>query len=207
MCYARPEQYLRLLIALLYSQAASTEPRQSYSSEAPVWLHSVGKLTVPGYRMNSGRRLQQFENCSATLVAADRVITAWHCLEYYRDLSRDILFPLPHRQQDAPHRAVRLADGGGITDDWALLKLDRPIPTTVAQPNPCNSSRWQNSVYEQRGNFSHAARTATGAKATAFATERHQFLIMAGLTANPEKPMLQPAALQVLIKFPRDVGG
>jgi V8-like Glu-specific endopeptidase len=136
MCYARPVQKLLLLLALLYAQAVSTEPRQTYSSDAPVWLHSVGKLTVPGYRMDNGQRLQQFENCSATLVAPDRVITAWHCLEYYRDLTRDILFSLPHRQQDVPRRAMRLADGGGITDDWALLKLDRPIPKVVAQPLP-----------------------------------------------------------------------
>jgi hypothetical protein len=38
------------------------------------------------------------------------------------------------------------------------------------------------------------------------ATERHQFFIVAGLTPNPEKAMLQPAALQVRLKFLCDVG-
>ncbi len=31
--------------------------------------------------------------------------------------------------------------------------------------------------------------------------ERHQFLVVAGLTANSQETMLKPAALQVLIKF------
>ena len=59
----------------------------------------------------------------------------------------------------------------------------------------------QNRVHQQRGAFSHAARSATGAKTTAFATERHQFLVVASLTANPQEAMLKSTALQVLIKF------
>ena len=41
------------------------------------------------------------EDCSATLVAqrvpqrANTIITAWHCLEFYRDLSKPISFTLP----------------------------------------------------------------------------------------------------------------
>jgi len=63
---------------------------------------------------------------------------------------------------------------------------------------------WQNSVHQQRGAFSHAARPATGTETAAFATERHQFFVMARLTASPQEAMLQPTALQILIKFAAD---
>jgi hypothetical protein len=36
--------------------------------------------------------------------------------------------------------------------------------------------------------------------------ERHQFLMVTGLTANPQEAMLQSATLQERIKFLRDVG-
>jgi hypothetical protein len=53
----------------------------------------------------------------------------------------------------------------------------------------------------------HSSGSATGTEATAFATERHQFLVVTGLTAYPEKAMLKPAALQILIKFAANESG
>ena len=53
----------------------------------------------------------------------------------------------------------------------------------------------------------HSPRPATGAETAAFTTERHQFLIVTGLTANPEKAILKSAALQVLIKSPTNESG
>jgi hypothetical protein len=65
----------------------------------------------------------------------------------------------------------------------------------------------QDFIYQQSGAVSHTPCTATGTEAAAFAAERHQFLMVAGLTANPQEAMLQPAALQVLIKFATNESG
>lgn len=111
------------------------EQRLAYSEVSPGWLRAVGKLQVPGSQVVDGRRRHRREDCSATLVApssdsarADTVITAWHCLEFYEDLSRPILFTLlPGSPAPIIREAYRLADGGGMHADWALLKLYRAV--------------------------------------------------------------------------------
>jgi hypothetical protein len=94
----------------------------------------VGKLRVPGsvYRDGDYEHLQ--EDCSASLVSrrpdrkADTIITAWHCLENYNDLSRPIVFTLPTATRGALQReAYRVADGGGMHADWAILRLRLPV--------------------------------------------------------------------------------
>ena len=92
---------LMLLLLLSAPFAATAEQRIAYSPDSPVWLQAVGKLRVPGSQLKDGRRKHRLEDCSATLIAAtpasreaDVVITAWHCLEFYNDLSRPILFTL-----------------------------------------------------------------------------------------------------------------
>jgi len=65
----------------------------------------------------------------------------------------------------------------------------------------------QDFIYQQSSAVSYTTRTATGTETTAFATECHQFLVVARLTANPQESMLQPATLQVLIKFSADESG
>jgi hypothetical protein len=106
-----------------------------YSTDAPDWLRAVGKLQVPGDKYHDGRRSHYREDCSATLVArhsgtrADTIITAWHCLEFYNDLSRPITFTLlPGPQGKIASEAYRLADGGGMHADWAILRLYKAIP-------------------------------------------------------------------------------
>lgn len=101
--------------------------RTAFSAEAPPQLRAVGKLTVPGFDRVDGRRRHRDENCSATLVGPRTILTAWHCLEYYSDLSRDPVFTLPLVSQQGPVAATRLADGGGMEADWALMRLARPI--------------------------------------------------------------------------------
>jgi V8-like Glu-specific endopeptidase len=100
----------------------------------------VGKLTVPGHRLVEGDRLHLQEDCSATLIAPRIILSAWHCLENYRDLSRDILFALPNHSPPLTLRANRLADGGGMMADWALLRLERPLrdvrPLSVSADSP-----------------------------------------------------------------------
>ncbi len=114
---------------------AGAESRQPYSETAPAWLRAVGVLNVPVARYRDGRRYHYVENCSATLVAerpgghADTIITAWHCFEDYDDLSRPITFTLrAGLEEHFVSTAYRLADGGGMHADWALLRLQRPVP-------------------------------------------------------------------------------
>jgi hypothetical protein len=110
------------------------DTREVFNQGAPPWLGAVGKLLVPGSIYRDGFRIHLQENCSATLVArspaskADTIITAWHCLVNYRDLSKPIIFTLPAGPGGALEReAYRLADGGGMHADWALLRLRLPV--------------------------------------------------------------------------------
>ena len=120
--------FFSLLVFL--ALAAQADPRQQFTVESPTWLSAVGKLTVPGQRYEQGERLHYREDCTATLIGAQTILTAWHCLEYYGDVSHDILFKL-----DGESRlAYRLAEGGGMRADWAVLQLDRPISDVIPVP-------------------------------------------------------------------------
>lgn len=119
---------------LLPAPPVQAESRQAYHAEAPQWLRAVGKLDVPGVTYRDGYSSHQRENCSGTLVAhagstrADTVITAWHCLEFYRDLSRPITFTLLLTDgKRIAREAYRVADGGGMYADWAVLRLKRAV--------------------------------------------------------------------------------
>ncbi|MBN7796316.1 trypsin-like serine peptidase [Parahaliea mediterranea] len=109
------------------------DPRRAYrEGHSPAWLRAVGRLVVPGIRYENGRRRHHTERCSATLVssggAAETIVTAWHCLEYYEDLSQRIVFQLATNAGDTVEiEATRLADGGGMDADWAILRLQRPV--------------------------------------------------------------------------------
>ena len=129
---------LAMSATLPASQAAGDQarpdPRLVYTAQSPDWLGAVGKLRVPGIKWREGRRTHHREDCSATLVAAgarndaDIIITAWHCLEFYSDLSQAITFTLfPDSDQPISSEAYRLADGGGMHADWAILKLHQPV--------------------------------------------------------------------------------
>ena len=126
-----------LCLALLSSTSPihADDNRQVYSSRHQPWLQAVGKLRVPGQRHEQGRTKHYVEDCSATLVAssgskqADIIVTAWHCLEYYRDLSRPIIFSTRTGSGEPLYReARRLGDGGGMHADWAALALAKAIP-------------------------------------------------------------------------------
>lgn len=123
--------YLLASLLLLFAPHTQSEQRQLYNENSPTWLTAVGTLSVPGHRFEAGERLHHDENCSATLVGPSTILTAWHCLEYYRDLSREIVFTLPYMPQQPQWRATRLADGDGMTADWALLRLERPVADVV----------------------------------------------------------------------------
>jgi hypothetical protein len=116
------------------SPDAGHDARQAFGPASPQWLRAVGRLQVPTSRHSDGRTRHHLEDCSATLVAqagdntANTLVTAWHCLEYYRDLSRPISFiARDNRGESLSRQAYRLADGGGMHGDWAILRLYRPI--------------------------------------------------------------------------------
>lgn len=120
---------------------ADEDPRQAFGRSSPDWLRAVGKLEVPGVRYQDGYGSHRRENCSATLVnrratrRSDTLLTAWHCLEDYRDLSRPITVTLKTAGGELITReAWRAADGGGMYADWAVLKLLRPIAREDVEP-------------------------------------------------------------------------
>ena len=142
-----PSRRFRCAVALytlsLSLLAAGEEPgtgidtREVYKADSPAWLQAVGRLQVPGSRYSDGRQAHLREDCSATLVTrlpgrqADILVTAWHCLENYRDLSKPIVFTLLPGQPGAlVAKAYRLADGGGMYADWAILRLQYPVAAT-----------------------------------------------------------------------------
>lgn len=149
-------QWLALALALTVPDAprASPDPRQHFSAEhSPPWLSAIGRLLVPGIRYESGYRRHHTERCSATLVSApgaaraEHVVTAWHCLEYYEDLSQRILFSLTDAQgQTLEIEARRLEQGGSMDADWAILSLNRAIsrqqaPALSPLPGPIDATR------------------------------------------------------------------
>ena len=152
----------RLLAAVLVLLAGITaansgpppaDSRQVFGPGSPAWLRAVGKLQVPGHKYRDGRRAHHREDCSATLVArpastrADTIVTAWHCLEFYRDLSKPITFTLmPGSELHSTREAYRLADGGGMHADWAILRLYeavslRDIPAMRIHPERAEADR------------------------------------------------------------------
>ncbi|MGI9285265.1 MAG: trypsin-like serine peptidase [Pseudomonadales bacterium] len=94
---------------------------------------------MPGYKYKNGDRRHHDQHCTATLVTEDIVLSGWHCLEYYSDLSKDIVFTLPYAQTDIQRTARHLVDGGGMHADWLLLKLSKPISGRVASPVPVST--------------------------------------------------------------------
>jgi len=119
---------------------ALADTRDTFDHNSPSWLRAVGKLQVPGVKFSHGRAQNHREDCSATLVVrssaarenrrgADTIITAWHCLEYYTDLSKEITFTLLYGTPDSfSTQATRLSDGGGMRGDWAVLRLVDAVP-------------------------------------------------------------------------------
>jgi len=133
----RPSLTAALLLATFLTTttgASIADDRVVFDGKAPAWLAAIGTLEVPGSRYNAGRREHFTEDCSATLVRrhgqgrANTVLTAWHCLEKYSDLSKAIRFTLRTTAGDVLSlEAYIVRDGGSITSDWAMLRLYESI--------------------------------------------------------------------------------
>ena len=134
--------WIAAIISCLFwisSPLAGADTRQVYSEQAPTWLRAVGRLQVPGSKYIEGRRRHHREDCSATLVtrrAAENfhtIVTAWHCLEFYNDVSKPIVFSLTSIGGTRLTReAYRLAQGGSMSADWAILRLYNPVSAGTA---------------------------------------------------------------------------
>lgn len=124
------------LFVLAISIATQADPREVYTATSPAWLNSVGRLSVPGVKYEEGEANHYMEHCTATLVADNLILSGWHCIEFYGDLSRDIRFTLPNTDPPQQRVAWRVADGGGMDADWLLLKLNKPVDRVIAQPVP-----------------------------------------------------------------------
>ncbi len=142
-----PAPLTAILVLLLglspASRGAEDDARLRYSSTSPPWLRAVGQLHVPSLKFEGGRARHHTERCSATLVgataadSADTIVTAWHCLEFYRDLSHRIVFTLlPETDQPIAIEALLLADGGGMPADWAVLRLRQAVPASRVRALP-----------------------------------------------------------------------
>lgn len=131
---------LLTVLLLLEPGLGSSEPRQQVSATSPAVLMSVGRLLVPGRRFEEGHQRHYRESCSATLLAsadgnpASLILTAWHCLEHHTDLTDDITFAIRSKSGDNLRRRVKpLSSGGGMHADWALMRLQEPIPVAMAR--------------------------------------------------------------------------
>jgi hypothetical protein len=121
---------LMLSLSMTTRTVAASETHTALTGAA---LASVGKLHIPGQRYNNGYARHYDESCSATLItdrelaeSSSLIISAWHCIELYRDLSNPLTF---ETADGAIRSASLLHSGGGMHSDWALLRLDAPLPS------------------------------------------------------------------------------
>jgi len=101
-------------------------------------MAAIGKLDIPGQKYENADMHHVNEHCSATLVGSGSsrdsryILSAWHCLEYYRDLSQPIMFSLP--LAGITREAYVVASGGSMSADWALLRLRSPVSQQQVVP-------------------------------------------------------------------------
>jgi hypothetical protein len=124
----------------------TNDGRQIVNSTSPAWLGSIGQLSIPTRKWVERDYEHSNERCTATLLRdashrrASRILTAWHCLEYYSDLSRSIAFKWTTPTGQTLYREARPnSHGGGMDSDWAIMSLNEPIDLAdvdIPQPRP-----------------------------------------------------------------------
>ena len=139
-CRGRLAASLLLLVVLQPSMVlAQAVPAGVATETATALRRSVGQLWVPARRFENGYARHFEEHCSATLVTTDAalpsrvLLSAWHCIEHYRDLSRDLVFETSDGRR---HRARILASGGAMASDWAVLGLREALPGGMVLAEP-----------------------------------------------------------------------
>jgi len=98
-------------------------------------MRNVVAIEVPSEKREAGRTRHFIERCSGTLLQnadnkrPDLILTAWHCVENYSDLSKHIQIRFPHAVAPLQALFARIyRSGDSITSDWALLRLVSPVP-------------------------------------------------------------------------------
>ena len=127
-------RFVSILMILLLNVVANADPRQVYQGDKPEVFQAIGQLYIPAQKYQQGEVLSYREYCTATLISEDFILTAWHCLEYYADLSREITFTLPYGTEPIIRQARPVLDGGGMEADWAVLELSKAIPKILVKP-------------------------------------------------------------------------
>jgi hypothetical protein len=145
-----PWRCLTLLILLSCPVAWDAQSAERYHPDSPSWMKFVAAINVPTLKHEAGRTRHYREQCSATLINHNGVrqdqwlITAWHCIEHYKDLSQTIKVRFPHAGPNDQDYTARLARSGEhLERDWALLRLEQSLPAhlsstltlTVASPS------------------------------------------------------------------------
>jgi hypothetical protein len=132
------------LFTLCLVPGANADARQVFSRASPAWMAAIGKLDVPGQKWENADTHNYEEHCTATLMGAGSkrdsryILSAWHCLENYGDLSKPILFTLP--RAGITREATVVASGGSMKADWALLRLQKPVSYRQVRPFPAHGS-------------------------------------------------------------------
>jgi hypothetical protein len=123
-----------LILCVNTGATGATDGATHGSSAAPdsdAVATAVGRLRIPAIRYENGYARHYDEQCSATVVAIEAgmrspyLLSAWHCLEDYRDLSRPLIFTDAHGAQ---YTVQVLTSGGGMHSDWALLRTANSLP-------------------------------------------------------------------------------
>lgn len=123
------------LLTLLACQLNAAEQRKRFDVKTPLWMQNIAALEVPSLRFEDGRARHYIEYCSGTLLhdvetsQPRYILSAWHCVEHYHDLSQALRVRFPHLGDGNAVYKARLMDSGGRIDrDWALLELSASIP-------------------------------------------------------------------------------
>jgi len=116
--------------------AEAAEERKRFHSNTPRWMQNVASIEIPAIKIEGSRARHYLEYCSGTLLRDNGalrrryMISAWHCVEHYQDLSKALRVRFPHSSVTKLEYQARLIDSGGAIDrDWAVLELSTaPTP-------------------------------------------------------------------------------
>jgi hypothetical protein len=103
-------------------------PRQRFDATAPKWMANVANIEGPAIKYEQGRARHYIEYCSGTLLKSAKtsqprfMISAWHCVEHYQDLSRDLTVYFPHSQSRHKAYSARWLERGAHISRPGFLK-------------------------------------------------------------------------------------